>query len=217
MSNFLFLKKNNKDFFKIISEAENLFRDEYFEQSIVQVRRFAENICTDLLAPNVELDDTFDNLIKKIKIFSDETERKKEFIDDLYFIKKHGNNSAHSVNTENSAENALECLERAFEIAIYYIHNKYGYNKKLDSVLFSEELLMTGKITKQKSLVSKYKEELKKERKLSNSKKNPKKINPTENKIALNVSDIKEKNLSIIILFLLVIFSAFLLVLFLIN
>ncbi len=49
MSNFLFLKKNSENLFNIISEAEKLFRDEYFEQTMMQTRRFAENICKDLL------------------------------------------------------------------------------------------------------------------------------------------------------------------------
>lgn len=38
MSNFEFLKQINKDLFKIAAEAEELFRDEYFEQSITQTR-----------------------------------------------------------------------------------------------------------------------------------------------------------------------------------
>ena len=41
MSNFSFMEKIDADLFKIISEAEKLYRDEYFEQSIIQMRRFS--------------------------------------------------------------------------------------------------------------------------------------------------------------------------------
>lgn len=167
MSNFLFLKKNNENLFKIISEAENLFRDEYFEQSVVQIRRFAENLCKDILQDKVLPDDTFDSMINKIKDNSFGNMRMKEFSDDLYFLKKHGNSSAHSSSASKNGEIALECLERAYEIAIFYSNIKFGYNKKLDKTVFSEELLMTGKTTGKKSspkLKEKYTAELQKAR-----------------------------------------------------
>lgn len=171
MSNFLFLKKNNENLFNIISEAENLFRDEYFEQSVVQIRRFAENLCRELLQDKVLADDTFDSMINKIKDQSFGNTRMKEFADDLYFLKKHGNNSAHSSSAskrEQVGKVALECLERAYEISIFYSSIKFGYNKKLDRTVFSEELLMTGKKTGKKSspklLKEKYSDELKKTR-----------------------------------------------------
>lgn len=171
MSNFLFLKKNNDNLFNIISEAENLFRDEYFEQSVVQIRRFAENLCRDLLKDKVLPDDTFDSMINKIKDNSFQNMRMKEFADDLYFLKKHGNTSAHSSSASKNGKLALECLERAYEISILYSNVKYGYNKKLDKTVFSEELLMTGKKSSPKVLKEKYSQELKKTReKASNPK-----------------------------------------------
>ena len=183
MSNFLFLKKNNENLFKIISEAENLFRDEYFEQSVVQIRRFAENLCKDLLQEKVLPDDTFDSMISKIKDNSFGNTRMKEFADDLYFLKKHGNTSAHSSSASQNGKIALECLERAYEISIFYSSIKYGYNKKLDKTVFSEELLMSGKITGKKSspklLKDKYSNELKKSRAQSPSAKNIKSKKPT--------------------------------------
>lgn len=188
MSNFLFLKKNNENLFNIISEAENLFRDEYFEQSVVQVRRFAENLCRDLLKDKVLTDDTFDSMINKIKDQSFGNTRMKEFADDLYFLKKHGNNSAHSSSAskrEQVGKVALECLERAYEISIFYSSVKFGYNKKLDKTVFSEELLMTGKKTDKKSspklLKEKYVDELKQTRAKSSNTKTakPKKIQKT--------------------------------------
>lgn len=185
MSNFLFLKKNNQNLFNIISEAENLFRDEYFEQSVVQVRRFAENLCKDLLQDKVLPDDTFDSLINKIKDNSFGNMRMKEFADDLYFLKKHGNLSAHSSSAAKNGKTALECLERAYEISIFYSNVKYGYNKKLDKTVFSEELLITGKKTGKKSspklLKERYSDELKKTRaKSSNTR--PKTIQRTNTK-----------------------------------
>ena len=49
MSNFDFIEKIDSDLFRIISDAEKLYRDEYFEQIIVQIRRFAENVFINLL------------------------------------------------------------------------------------------------------------------------------------------------------------------------
>ena len=193
MSNFLFLKKNNENLFNIISEAENLFRDEYFEQSVVQIRRFAENLCKDLLQDKVLPDDTFDSMICKIKDNSFQNTRMKEFADDLYFLKKHGNTSAHSSSASKNGKIAIECLERAYEISIFYSSIKYGYNKKLDKTVFSEELLMTGKKTGKKSspklLKDKYANELKKSRakapaaKTTKSKKSKKPKKKNKNKI----------------------------------
>ena len=48
MSNFKFLEQIDSDLYKIIADAEKLYRDEYFEQTIVQTRRFGENICKNL-------------------------------------------------------------------------------------------------------------------------------------------------------------------------
>lgn len=161
MSNFLFLKKQNEGLFNIIIEAENLFRDEYFEQSIVQIRRFAENLCRDLMQDKVLPEDNFDTMIQKIKDNSFQDIRMQELAQDLYFIKKQGNTSAHSSNATKDGELALDCLERAYEIAIFYSNTKFGYNKKLDKTVFSEELLMTGKKTSKKVLKEIYSEELK--------------------------------------------------------
>lgn len=196
MSNFVFLKKNNENLFNIISEAENLFRDEYFEQSVVQIRRFAENLCKDLLQDKVLPDDTFDSMINKIKDNSFQNIRMKEFAEDLYFLKKHGNTSAHSSSASKNGKIALECLERAYEISIFYSSIKYGYNKKLDKTVFSEELLMTGKMTGKKSspklLKEKYSDELKKTRAKSSSnkpKKTQQKFKKQKTKNGNNVKD----------------------------
>lgn len=161
MSNFLFLKKNNEKLFNIIIEAECLFRDQYFEQSMVQIRRFAENLCRDLMQDKVLPEDNFDTMIEKIKDNSFDNIRMQELAQDLYFIKKQGNTSAHSSNATKDGELALDCLERAYEITIFYHNTKFGYDKKLDKMVFSEELLMTGKKTSKKELKEIYTNELK--------------------------------------------------------
>lgn len=164
MSNYIFLKKINNDLFKIISESEQLFRDGYYEQVMIQTRRFAENLCKDLLGDKVTQEDTFDNIINKIKDNSFENTRLQEVVEDLYFIKKNGNQSAHSASSDKNGETALDCLERAFEISIFYSHMKAGFDETLDKTMFSEELLVTGKQTKKINISGKYVEELEKER-----------------------------------------------------
>lgn len=176
MSNFLFLKKNNEKLYNIIIEAECLFRDQYFEQCMVQIRRFAENLCRDLMENKVLPEDNFDTMIEKIKDNSFDNLRMQELAQDLYFIKKQGNTSAHSSNATKDGELALDCLERAYEIGIFYHNTKFGYDKKLDKTVFSEELLMTGKKTSKKELKAIYADELKATReKASNRTKNFKK------------------------------------------
>lgn len=186
MSNFIFLKKNNENLFNIISEAEKLFRDEYFEQVIIQVRRFAENICKDLLQEKILPDETFDSMINRIKDKSFGDIRMKEFTDDLYFLKKHGNISAHSSVACKDGEIALECLERAYEISVFYSNVKYGYNKRLDKSVFSEEVLMTGQKTSPKQLKEKYSEELKKSRSKSSNNRSKKSLS--------KMTEIKQNN-----------------------
>lgn len=185
MSNFIFLKKNNENLFNIVAEAEKLFRDEYFEQAMVQTRRFAENVCRDLLEGKILPDETFDSMINRVKDQSFGNMRMQEFSEDLYFLKKQGNNSAHSSVTVQNGKTALECLERAYEIAIFYSNVKYGYDKKLDKTVFSEEVLMTGKASSAKPLKEKYSTELKKARK--------KPSNAGQNKTSKNI-DKKSRN-----------------------
>lgn len=197
MSNFLFLKKHNEGLFNIIIEAENLFRDEYFEQSIVQIRRFSENLCRDLMQDKVLPEDTFDTMIEKIKDNSFDNIRMQELAQDLYFIKKQGNTSAHSSNATKDGELALDCLERAYEIAIFYYNTKFDYDKKLDKTVFSEELLMTGKKTSKKELKEIYADELKTTREKAKSLPKHKKTQKTVKK---QEYESKEENILAVLL-----------------
>ena len=161
MNNFEFLKPIDKSLFDVISKAENLYRDEYFEQSVVQTRKFAENICKKVLGDSRTCEKTFDDMLATLKDKATSTVQEKEFIDDLYFIKREGNNSAHSIDMKNQGIVALECLQRCFEVAINY---SVYYCKAKNSLLklrYDTELLVTGKKSKQ-SLAEKYQIEKKK-------------------------------------------------------
>lgn len=153
-TNFDFLKNTDKNLYEIISDAEMLYRDEYFEQCIGQTRRFAENVCKNVLGTKRTTENTFDQMLATLKDNSQGSEQEKEFIEDLYFLKKCGNASVHSSSVKKSAKNALECLQRAFEVAINYsVYNKKANVKNL-SLHFDIKLLATGK--PDKTLAQKY-------------------------------------------------------------
>ena len=95
-SNFDFLKTTDRKLFEMIETAEQLYRDEYFDQCIVQIRKFAENICKKILGGQRTKEKTFDDMLATLCDKSTGSEQEKEVIEDLYFIKKEGNNSAHT-------------------------------------------------------------------------------------------------------------------------
>ena len=112
--NFEFLENVDKELYSAIIDAQRLFRDEYFNQSVVQLRIFAEKMAKRVLgsqAQGLTFDDTLNCLKDKIK-----SESEKEFIEDLFFIKKMGNKSAHGEDV--LATEALEAMKRAFEASI---------------------------------------------------------------------------------------------------
>ncbi len=182
VANFDFLKKVDKNLFEIIDEAEKLYRDEYFEQCMTQTRRFGENVCKKVLGKNRTTEDTFDEMLATLKDKGSGEEQEKEFIDDLYFLKKYGNNSTHSSKVKKDGMDALECLKRAFEVAISYaVYNK-GAKADILKLRYDTELLVTGKKAK-KSLAEKYSEE-----KARSAKKNRK-----SSKKSINVFPLSEK------------------------
>lgn len=161
-TNFHFLKKINNDLYEIITDAEKLYKDEYFEQCIAQTRRFAEQICSNILEQNNINKKTFDEMLEILKDNSNGTTEEKEFIDDLYFIKKQGNISVHAKKVKKDAITALECLKRAFEIAINYCVYNQNTSKNILKLNYDVELLITGtKIKKNKfqTLEERYKRE----------------------------------------------------------
>lgn len=162
-TNFDFLKPVDKNLFDIISEAEKLYRDEYFEQCMGQTRRFGENICKKVLGKHRTNENTFDEMLATLKDKGNHSEQEKEFVKDLYFLKKHGNESVHSAKVKKDGIEALECLQRAFEIAINYaVYNKKAKTNIL-KLQYDTELLITGKKSK-KTLAEKYLEEKNKEK-----------------------------------------------------
>ena len=166
MGNFSFLKNIDKDLFEIIDEAELLYRDEYFEQCMTQARRFGENVCKKVLGSKYTPDSTFDNMLADLSYMTNGSEQEKEFLEDLYFLKKCGNNSAHGGKVKKDGIEALECLQRAFEVAINYcVYNKKAAQNIL-SKRYDTELLITGKKSK-KTLSSRYEQEKSKSSKKS--------------------------------------------------
>lgn len=157
-TNFDFLKTVDKNLFDIINEAEKLYRDEYFEQCMSQTRRFGEHVCKKVLGKNRTTENTFDEMLATLKDKTHGAEQEKEFINDLYFLKKQGNSSVHGSKVKKDGMAALECLQRAFEVGINYaVYNKKAKTNILN-LRYDTELLITGKKAK-KSLAEKYTEQ----------------------------------------------------------
>lgn len=173
-TNFDFLKKVDTNLFEIISEAEKLYRDEYFEQCMGQTRRFGENVCKKVLGANRTTEKTFDDMLATLKDCSTGEDVEKEFIDDLYFLKKHGNNAVHSSSVKKDGMEALECLQRAFEVAINYSVYNRSASSNILKLRYDTELLVTGK-KKEKSLAEKYTEAKKQTTKKTTTKSKAKK------------------------------------------
>ncbi|MBQ4114980.1 DUF4145 domain-containing protein [bacterium] len=177
MGNFKFLKDTDKNLYDIISEAEKLYRDEYFEQCISQTRRYAENLCKNVLGDKRTTERTFDDMLATLKDNATHSKQEKEFIDDLYFLKREGNNSVHSNKVQKDGIIALECLQRAFEVSINYIvYHKKG-NSNILKRQYDIDLLITGKENK-KTLKEKYETG----QKLSKQKEKSKHKNKNKNK-----------------------------------
>ena len=153
-TNFDFLKKVDKNLFEIVSEAEKLYRDEYFDQCMGQTRKFGENVCKKVLGKNRTMETTFDDMLATLKDYSTGRVEEQEFITDLYFLKKHGNSAVHSSSVKKDGIEALECIKRAFEIAINYCVYYKGKSQDILKLQYDTELMLTG--TKNKSLAERY-------------------------------------------------------------
>lgn len=142
MNNFDFLKKINNDLYEIITDAEKLYASEFFEQCMGQTRRFGEQMCKSILS-DYRLN-SFDDMLATLKDKAASIPEK-EFVDDLYFLKKQGNLSVHSSKVKQDGLAALECLQRAFEAAINYAVLYKKGNKSILKKQYDIELLVTGK------------------------------------------------------------------------
>lgn len=153
--NFKFLKKIDENLYGIISDAEKLYKDEYFEQCITQTRRFAEQICKNIMEQNNQNASTFDEMLSVLEDKSQGSIQEKEFINDLYFLKKNGNITVHSGKVKHEAMTALECLKRSFEASISYCVYILGASESILKLDYDVELLITDKKSK-KTLKEKY-------------------------------------------------------------
>ena len=142
MNNFDFLKKIDNDLYEIITDAEKLYASEFFEQCMGQTRRFGEQMCKSILS-DYRLE-SFDDMLATLKDKAASIPEK-EFVDDLYFLKKQGNLSVHSSKVKQDGIAALECLQRAFEAAINYAVLYKKGNKSILKKQYDIELLVTGK------------------------------------------------------------------------
>lgn len=154
MTNFEFLKKVDKDIYNIITEAEKLYRDEYFEQCMVQTRKFGESICKNISGVVCTTETTFDERLATLKD-KIKNAQEKELVEDLYFLKKHGNLSAHSSSLNKDGLKALECLQRAFEVSINYAVYYKKAGKEILKKQYDIDLLVNGEKSK-KTLKEKY-------------------------------------------------------------
>ena len=177
-SNFDFLQKVDNEIFNLAKTAEKLFRDEYFEQCITQTRKLAERIIRNVLGNSSTVEDSFDDMLYKLKTVSKNTMREQEFISDMYFLKKQGNLATHGEKIENSGEVALDCLEHAFEACINFAYSKTN-DDTLNRLIFDEKLLILGE--KNQNLQAQYRTELERNENL-----------PDDDEEFLN--DIEEKN-----------------------
>lgn len=177
-SNFDFLQKVDNEIFNLAKTAEKLFRDEYFEQCITQTRKLAERIIRNVLGNSATVEDSFDDMLYKLKTVSKNTMREQEFISDMYFLKKQGNLATHGEKIENSGEVALDCLEHAFEACINFAYSKTN-DDTLNRLIFDEKLLILGE--KNQKLQAQYRTELERNENL-----------PDDDEEFLN--DIEEKN-----------------------
>lgn len=156
-SNFDFLENLDKEIFNLAKTAEKLFRDEYFEQCITQTRKLAERIIRIVLGNSATSEDSFDDMLYKLKTVSKNTMREQEFISDMYFLKKQGNLATHGEKIENCGEVALNCLEHAFEACINFAYSKTN-DDTLNRLIFDEKLLVLGE--KNTNLQAQYRTEL---------------------------------------------------------
>ena len=163
-TNFDFLKKVDNNLFEIILDAERLYRGEFFEQCMGQTRRFGEHLCRNVLGKDRTNEVTFDEMLATLKDRLNRTQQEKEFIDDLYFLKKQGNISVHSGEVQKDGMTAFECLHRAFEAGLNYAVYFKKAGEDLLKLNYDAELLVTGTTTG-KALSEKYKEEKEKTKK----------------------------------------------------
>ena len=173
-----------------------------------QTRRFGEHVCKDVLGNRRTTEETFDDMLATLKDKSKGNPQEKEFLDDLYFLKKNGNKSVHGATVKKDGLVALECLQRAFEVAISYSVFKNGPSDKLMRLQYDTELMLTGK--KNKSLSERYSQAKIKAQKTKSFEEKPKKsVNKTTNKKQAKKYKVQKEKTSKISLFWIIMLIAF--------
>ena len=174
VTNFDFLKKADKNLYEIINDAERLYRGEFFEQCMTQTRRFGEIVCKNVLGSRCTTEVTFDAMLATLKDCTlGSSKEAEEFVEDLYFLKKHGNNATHSVTVKQDGLEALECLKRAFEIAVNYCVYSCNADRRILKLNYDINLLIIEKKSG-KTLSEKYAEgQVKEKKKAKNVKQKP--------------------------------------------
>ena len=191
--NFDFLRSVDKDLYEIINDAERLYRGEFFEQCIGQTRRFGEHLCRKVLGKNRTNEITFDEMLATLKDKIGNSEEEKELINDLYFLKKQGNDAVHSATVKHSGMNALECLNHAFEASINYAVNYKKANEDILKLIFDTELLVTENKSK-KTLSEKYTQAKEKTIKKNTAKKTKSAAKPkTAKKQSTSIKSVPQK------------------------
>ncbi|MCD8377947.1 MAG: hypothetical protein LUB59_04070, partial [Candidatus Gastranaerophilales bacterium] len=118
-------------------------------------------------------DTTFDECLVVLQELYTKNIRQREIINDLYFLKAQGNVSAHGKKVKQDGNLALDCIKRAFEVALNYALAN-GAPAKIEKLEFSEEILVMGEKKKKGALKEKYiakKKQIKKNNKIYQKKK----------------------------------------------
>ena len=117
---FLTIDTDTQILYSKAAEAEKLYTDAYYDSALVSIRAVAENVAKMVVDfEYIKMQDraTFDNYLREIrnnKIAPD------IIVQDLYDIKKYGNDAAHSSTSTHSKSETLVALEKMFEILVWF-------------------------------------------------------------------------------------------------
>lgn len=117
---FLTIDTDTQILYSKAAEAEKLYTDAYYDSALVSIRAVAENVTKMVVDfEYIKMQDraTFDNYLREIrnnKIAPD------IIVQDLYDIKKYGNDAAHSSTSTHSKSETLVALEKMFEILVWF-------------------------------------------------------------------------------------------------
>ncbi|MCM0600991.1 Eco57I restriction-modification methylase domain-containing protein [Periweissella ghanensis] len=133
---------------KPTTNMENLFRDGYYTQVVLQARQIAEAIVSEILnlemIPVIERT-TFNEQLRMAKVKKLVTE---PIISNIYDIKSHGNTSAHDIESEVDRNLAENILKQVFDVA------KWFYLKYAESPMNIEPFALPKQKSSDYSLIN---------------------------------------------------------------